>query len=112
MYTINFIFIGGTPWDKNEASGVYPGKTKSGLEHLLSEGGLSFDAGIDLLSYVRSKPIVISEGLDPKYPDACIVFHFSIEDEELKNEVLTELENARESVGYGFKMFIEVENHD
>lgn len=109
MYIINYIFEGGTKWNKEAPSAVYPGKTISGLEHLIVEGGLSLDAGIDLLSYLRSQPIKIYEDLDPKYPDAMIVFHFEVDDSELKDRIVEILENNSSGVGEGFTYQVDVE---
>ena len=109
MYKINYIFNGGEKWDSNAPSSVYPGKTQSGLEHLIMQGGLSLDVGIDLLSYLRTQPVNISEDLDPRYIDAMIVFHFEVETENLKDEIVAILEKSRVAVGDGFEMKIEVE---
>jgi hypothetical protein len=109
MYKINYIFSGGEKWDSNAPSSVYPGKTQSGLEHLIIQGGLSLDVGIDLLSYLRTQPVNISEDLDPRYIDAMIVFHFEVETENLKDTIVDILEKSRVAVGDGFEMKIEVE---
>jgi|694.fasta_scaffold68424_2 hypothetical protein len=109
MYKINYIFSGGEKWDSNTPSLVYPGKTQSGLEHLIVQGGLTLDVGIDLLSYLRTQPVNISEDLDPRYIDAMIVFHFEVETENLKDAIVDILEKSRTAVGDGFKMKIEVE---
>lgn len=109
MYTVNFIFKGGAEWDKNSPSIVYPGRLKSGLEHLILEGAMSFDTAIEMLSYLRSLPITISEDVDPKYPGASVVFHFDIEsDEELKNNIVEFLESNRSDISENFEMSIDV----
>jgi len=109
MYKINYIFSGGEKWDSNAPSLVYPGKTQSGLEYLIVRGGLTLDVGIDLLSYLRTQPVNISEDLDPRYPEAMIVFHFEVETENLKDAIIDILEKSRVAVGDGFEMKIEVE---
>lgn len=109
MYTVNFIFKGSPAWDQNAPSDVYPGKRKSGLEHLIVEGAITLDAGIEMLSYLRSLPIDIYEDIDPSYPGATVVFHFSVgPDVELKNNIVKFLESNRSAVSENFEMLIDV----
>lgn len=108
MYTVKFIFKEGTPWNLTAPSLMDPSKPQSGLEHIIVTKGLSLDEGIDLLSYVKSLPIEISEDDDPnKVYNASVVFYFGIEDETMKNEVVRHLQDKLPFVAGGYTAIVE-----
>lgn len=106
MYIVNLLVDGGTDWDPYSTSRVYPGRNKTGLEHLIIEQCVTLDTGIELVSYLRSLPIEISEDKN----GANVAFHLNVgEDENLKNNVLNFIEGYLDKFSKDFKTCLNVE---